>query len=124
MSQFNSIAECRTFLDQYINNSVITAFQQQRVNTVLNAILDFIESGGSGGNTVSSEFFTPVESGTSLQSDNLINKTLLLVVRNGNVIKATTNAPTQSEQRYTTATGTIDFGQAFGPSEWVLVIYK
>lgn len=54
----------------------------------------------------------------------LIGKTILLVLRSGFGVKLiTTGTPISDEVLFTSTTGTLTFGAALSPQEWVYVLY-
>lgn len=78
----------------------------------------------SGGNPVSSLTIDAVAGDTSVQSNSILNRTILLVARSGVVYTAVDESPTGRQYTYTMATGTISFGIAFNSNEDVYIQYR
>lgn len=77
-----------------------------------------------GGTVVNAYEFFATGGETTISNSSLIGVQILDVRRNGiGLDVVTSGTPTGSQAKFTSGSGSLEFGMALGASEWILVIY-
>lgn len=132
-AQFPTMDSLRNFTNRYIRNSAVEAFQNLRLNTVLNGLSRFIDSARAGGGGAAADKLTTISSNTTASTTaniylvNTTSNSVTLTINpntfytSGTVIKIYVKKITNN---FNSVTITPSSGTINGASSYTLTVYN